>query len=634
MVAAVLDAQGAPGAFQPLSTKGMADSDVDAVATPKGALVVWNDHSELDTRVRLAVLDPSGQVTATRGAVPSAGEQGFIGLTAGNSTNEAALLAWDDLATVESKERLIQLTTLDQAGSRAVVGATLSFAHHDGSLPTFTGARQGFVAITSITSCLQDATKCSPDGVPTVVRWGAGFHPVSSAPLLLTPLAGAAPDSCSTPVCSEDSCLTLASKLDTSAHFLATPLPLQGSAWTPPLEVSTGKSPQVKDAHAVLGGASFLMQTSTTVGPLLVVASLTDGKNAFVPIDTPDALRKPTLAVMPPKGRTSKPGTLTLQLLDPTSGKPTRDPVILSNRAQPTGGLALASDAEGTSVAIAWAGIVHGVSQLFVTRWALDGKHSTEFQLTHRKQGDIGDVNLVRVDDGWAVAWIDSEGSTSEPHLLRLDHLLHMKPETRMGPTGQGANRCTLLAREHDGLLVWSRAATDAPTESELFVSRWARDTGAKQGEPQRVVRTPDAIRAVQLAPGAATTPLFWLAQPSDGKPEHPLRIDVGWWDGSGAMPMLPHPLAGTEGSNGFAVEASAGGYHLVTSRPRGPLLELRGGAWSGQGGVELQPLLPVFAGSQADLTLSLATGTVTWMDTTQASDQREGRIRWLRLGW
>lgn len=623
-----------PGSLSPLQQEPILGSELEALVVGDRVFVGWDDRG-LDLKVKIAALAPDGKLlTPPTAALPSIGDQGLVHLAPG--CDGGLLVAWDDLSLPRApSNRWIRLSSLDARLSPGGPQAALRHDADDG-FPLLQPSPDGFAALTVARPC-PDRLPCDLPPRPLFLRLGPDLAPRLHAPLLLA--SGEPPAAAWGLRCGPDTCHALAS-------VAASTLDLRLEADSNPTwsaaayRMDLPDKPGATALRTLWGGPRLAEVAAAPQGAGWMVATITDHPEGSAPPPLPpDADRRAEAD----KDRAHRqnprsiPARGAIVSVHPLRNDGTAAPArTLSLRALSSPGVAIAPDAQRQQACVAWVARDNGDPELFLTRVDADGKRVAQQMLT-RARGDVTDVALAPVDDGWLVLWVDTRDGNGEVYAARVDASLRRKgPEQRITSAPGDASELTLLVRDHTAVVAFSDSR-GAPADGmgDVYVARLKVDDGARIGEEFRVAATPEHARALQLHNYGDFILLTWLEQPpytdTGGKPG---QMQTAFLGADGALRSLPEAVSvGAAGPlSSLSVRCEGEGCQVVVGRPEGRHQWLSVFPWKrGQKEAQAADVTPLFTGAAADTTPVLGPG---WVLVGDDSSNQEGRLRRVDLRW
>lgn len=125
----------------------------------------------------------------------------------------------------------------------------------------------------------------------------------------------------------------------------------------------------------------------------------------------------------------------------------------ISLRARSWGGLASATS-ERTSL-LAWAALDQDDPQLFATIVDARGKKLRQKMLTH-STGEVFDVAVSRVPDGYAIVWIDGQNGNLEVWAMHVDEQLNAGPALQISHGAISPTEVSLAVVSDQLVIVWT----------------------------------------------------------------------------------------------------------------------------------------------------------------------------------
>ena len=626
-----------PGSPIPLQQEPVLGSEIEVAATPDRIFVGWDERGPVEPRVKIAALSPDGKLLAPpRAVLRSAGDQGLVSLHP--SHDGGLLVAWDDLALARGPEgRWIRLTTFPPDLRAPAAEGALHHGLSDGSAPLFHAAPGGFAALAADRPCLGTESCGKAPLSPVFLRLGPDLSPGLLAPVLLA--SGHPPETTWALRCGSAACSALA--LDARSSLLLRLEAEHAEGW-PPLarRMDVPDAPGASSLATLWAGPRLAEVAVAPLGEGWMAASITDHPEGSTPpplpadVDQRAEAEKDRAHKRNPK---SVPGRGAIVTVHPL-GKDgvAAPPRTLSVRALSSPGVAVAASPQHKEACVAWVARDNGDPELFLTRVDREGKRLGQQMLT-RARGDVLDVAVAPVDDGWLVVWTDTRDGNGEVYAARVDAALRRKgPEQRITSAPGDASELALLVRDRTAIVAFSDSR-GSPSEGlgDVFVARLRAEDGGKISDEVRVAATPEHGRSLQLQSLGDSVLLAWLEHPSPSETGvRPAQIHLTFLGADGALRSLPEALdLGKPGPlSSLSVRCQDASCSFVVGRPEGRQLWLSAFAWKrGERAVKTGDLTPLFAGAAADVTPAQGPG---WVLVGDDSSAQEGRLRRAAIRW
>ncbi|HET9933699.1 MAG TPA: hypothetical protein VFQ35_23500, partial [Polyangiaceae bacterium] len=535
--------------------------------------------------------------------------------------SKRAFIAFERLEARLSTQRYFSLSALDEAGRLSGNRAELGYAKDDGSVPEFAATPDGLAALTVAPVCRLHASCEGSNTSPTYVRFDGSMKVVASEPLRLEPLAGESAELGFGLGCWGAKCVGISALTKVPAPIFAVQLEPRSSVWAAPVrDVERAQPPRVKEFESVALAESVARLSVASAGGQDFVAYITDfdDNTPWKLLDRPaaDGRREPLRAQ--------------ISLLRTNPSERRREPTQVSLRAHAVGGVALApGDASRGELAVAWAGLDAGVPQLFLTLFDKNGTKLSQRMITHKK-GDLSDIALTWVGDGWVLAWVDERSGDAEVYATKVDPKLNRTaPEQRITSSSGVASD---LAIAFDGKaveLAWSDArGADAGAHGDIYTARLRPRDAAREGDERRVAATRAHSFSPALQPARDGFALAWIERGDDSDTGRVAFVDIGKDGSAGPLSTVPLP-SGTEPRT-VALDCPSATCRFLVTADGNDQGELFGGVWQPGKLQPLKALLPLADGSAASAAPVLR-GDIAWL-ADKATDRT--RVRKLRMEW
>ncbi|MDW8250270.1 MAG: hypothetical protein RMJ98_13325 [Myxococcales bacterium] len=626
-----------PSSPVPLQTEPVFGSEMEAAATPDRVFVAWDERGPFEPRVKIAALSHDGRLLRPpREALRSAGDQGLISLHP--AQDGGLLVAWDDLALSRGPEgRWIRLTSFPADLRAPVAEGAIHYGLNDGSTPLIHAAPGGFAALTADRPCF-GVEGCSKAPLsPVFLRLGADLSPGLQAPVLLP--SGYPPEATLALRCGPTECSALA--LDERTSLLIR-LEAEPSETWPPL-VRRMDLPDIPGASSLATLWAGPRLAEVAVAPVhdgWVAASVTDHLEGSTPPPLPADVDQRAEAEKDrahKRNAKSTPGRGAIVTVHPLEKDGSVGPPrTLSVRALSSPGVAIAGSPRRKEACLAWVARDNGDPEVFLTRVDHEGKRLGQQMLT-RARGDVLDVAVAPVEDGWLVVWVDTRDGNGEVYAARVDGSLRRKGgEQRITSAPGDASELALLVQEQTAIVAFSDSRS-APSEGlgDVFVARLRADDGSKIGDEVRVASTPEHGRSLQLQSLGDSVLLAWLEHPPPSESQaRSAQIHLTFLGPDGAIRSLPEVLELDKPGplSSLSVRCQDASCSFVVGRPEGRQLWLSAFSWRrGERRLRLGDLAPLFAGAAADVTPVQGPG---WVLVGDDSSAQEGRLRRVGIRW
>jgi hypothetical protein len=181
------------------------------------------------------------------------------------------------------------------------------------------------------------------------------------------------------------------------------------------------------------------------------------------------------------------------------------------------GGVAMAESAS-TDFLLGWTAIDAQVPQVFLTLVSAAGAKKQLKMLT-RAPGEKSDAALARLNDGWAVGWVDERHQDPEIYAVKVGNDLNpAAPEQRITDSPGGASDLALLALDDRVLMAWG----DTRARARLSWHRSARYEAANDGAAANLPQFQTAYVPTELADDPALAAACDDTSPTDPAPDVP----------------------------------------------------------------------------------------------------------------
>jgi hypothetical protein len=654
-----IDAAGRPAPrAETLTPAPEARADLDAVWLGGRAVAAWTQQTGAGSKVLLVGVDANGRPLAKPASpLVGSGDQALVGLAAPPASQPGhgrLLVAWDDAALRPAEGRIIQLSGLEPDLGRVAGTAALRYGVVDDAAPALAASPDGFAALTVAPTCAESTACEKPQLDAAYVRFDADLRVVASAPLLPQPLAGEPVPMAWGLTCEAGPCLTLsASEGETASAFVSRLGDRQAGWQTAARRRNDADPPFLLGAETLLrGGGRPVDVAAARVGNRTVALVLARGgepKSAKPAGGAPPvalaSLRvfapEPAGAPAPPPDKApGAPGGAP----DKAKGegaKAAKGPALppaLSEKALAASSLALSPSSRGDTACAAFVVREGADAQLALARLGPDGKRQRQATLA-QAPGDVGDVDLSALPEGWLVAWIDGRDRNGEVYAARVDaELKRVTPEKRLTKGGGDATEVAVLARGDHALIAYAEPKTgsaDAPANP--YVVRVKASDLSQVAEPVRLATTPRHLRSLRLLPQGDEAIAVWVEEPeASGAAGAGGGPKVQWVQlGADGVPKgLPQPLAGLDDASVLSLSLACGpkACRGLMTRPEGRGRMLVGFSWApGAARVDAHDLLALYGGGPVGDSPPALAGDEAWVVDDEGPDGGVLRRAWLR---
>jgi hypothetical protein len=175
-------------------------------------------------------------------------------------------------------------------------------------------------------------------------------------------------------------------------------------------------------------------------------------------------------------------------------------PNVISIKADSIGGVSLAPGSTGQGDAgLAWVGRDAGIGQVFVTRISRAGERQAQRMITRSKEG-CSDVALVRHNDGFIVAYVDSRDGMPGIYLAKVGKDLQRAGNERLVALAKGeASDVRMIARGEELVVAWGEARQN-PELYGVFAARVVAADLSVRGDPARLFLAPQHVKGIELS--------------------------------------------------------------------------------------------------------------------------------------
>jgi len=351
-----------------------------------------------------------------------------------------------------------------------------------------------------------------------------------------------------------DRCIALAASGDTPTPVDTVEVEPRVSPFAAPtIPAPPREAPRVTGVVTVASGLPYIDVVTASSGDSTLVATLTTASDA--PIKG-DKLR----------GRAA---TISARPFD-HQGQPVGPPLVVTQRAQPVGGVAIAAGGRPEDGAIVvWVARDDGDPQVHVGHVDRRGKRTSEIQLTTTK-GDASDVAAAWTGDGWLIAWVDMRDGNGEVYATKVDReLSRTAREERITNAPGDAGDVSLVVQGDKAWLAWSDPR-ESPREglADIFTTTLHTRDAKRAGDEVRVLATAAHSRSPELALAGEGAMVAWIEEGPTGL-DAPSAGMVARLDEVGHVVGRPGviPMAGHGRATALALGPAADGLRAIIAR-------------------------------------------------------------------
>ncbi len=472
-----------------LSTEPTAELDLDMVAAQGGLTVAWSEKKNLVPTLVTARLDAAGNLLQkAKPATAPRGEQTLVALVPPFG-NGPAYIVWENLRERREQGRRMLLAPLNEQGGLESERAQVTIPDDPSHVPEFAASKDGLALLTLSPMCAREASECSDsENWPTFAEFDRKLELLATEPYRLEPLKGAPVKLAWGLQCSAAGCFSLAASYDLPAPVYRVRLQARSNDWravgaalAPP-----GK-PRLSELSALVDLESLAEVATTRVEERTVLSWLT----YFDPTTPWERRKQPA-----PDGRYD-PIRALLQVAE-VGPKGLGEVTTISYRARSLGGVAMAHDPQTKQTLVAWSALDNQEPQVFLTLLNAQAQRVSQRMLT-RAKGEVSDVSVARVADGWLVSWVDERDGDPEVYVAKVNAALRaVGPEQRVTRAAGAATGVSLLDMGEESLMVWADARAGAqPGWADIYLSKVSN----KDGRPLSAGRSLSATTPHSYAP-------------------------------------------------------------------------------------------------------------------------------------
>jgi hypothetical protein len=608
-----------------VSDQPTAQADLDMTRIGDRIVLAWTDRRTLDPRVTVAVVDGSGGVVAKPELVlPPRGEQSVVRLVPPVAGQRIAYLAWEDLLEETTRGRRVLLATIDEDGKVGPLRGEIVIADANGGVPELVATARGVAALTLAPACPKGACQ-DPEVLPTFVEVESDFATVASEPIRLQALGGVPAPLAWGLSCDNKACMALAAKESLPTPVYAVKLVSRSAHWEPAGGPHQVPSPPRLDALRTLALGDELADVaalSREQGALVATVTYFDPNLPY------ERLKKPA-----PDGRYDPTRALVQTQVISADGS-AAEPKAISIRARCVGGVDLAT-APNRGALLAWSAIDGANPQVFVTLLNAQGGRLLQRMLT-RGRGEVADVAVAEVGDGWIVGWVSERDGDPEVYAAKIDRALRrVGKEQRITNAAGTATGLRLASKGESVLAAWSDARGPKGTSlADVFAIRLSAKDASPMGGEVQIAETRWHSHSPVFAACGDSTVLGWVESTGMESTSSNKGTGVRLVE----MDETGHPRGnivvgdGQNVASGLSLGCSRGHYRGVFAVRTAQGRELRGFDWSAES--EGEPRVASFVGlrgpTEQPLPTALAGDRLFYADLAES----RGRLMMMDLAW
>lgn len=472
--------------------------DLDLEATQDAFVAAFSEVDGNQQRLVSARIEPQSDAPPKKAFLsPPRGEQALVRLVNQRSRKkkkDEVLFVWEEpqLGTRAARELLVA----SAPGGTTLPGpeASLAVQKSDELLPTFSSSDEGLVAVTLAEACPADDDSCGAgNAVPMMVQAQSDFS-ASAEPVLLSQLSDTPAEMVWDLSCNPRGCFALAADGGSPATAFVVDVAAPSGYQAPLAAMAKQPLPHVvrREELGEVKELADMEAMPSSDGMLLSWVSFFDPSTPY---------ERPTRPA--PDGRMApeRAHLVTQRIAEDNHGqKEIAEQSVISYRARSLGGVSL-SDARDGQRLLGWAALDGKEPQVFATLLDDRGRKVSQRMLT-QSAGEVTDVAVGRVGDGFIVAWTDGRGDSVEIYALRLDAKLQaVGTEQKISRGAESPTGLILAGFQDDMLLVWadSRGA-ERRGYADLFAVSLDAATAEAKVAPRRLAATAEHSHSPRLA--------------------------------------------------------------------------------------------------------------------------------------
>lgn len=546
-----------------ITTKPIVSGDVEVTRDGSRVAFAWTDRSAEEPSISIAAVDDKNVVSPPRKLASARGGASLLSLTSGNA---GLAILFEAPARRKGESRHVHVARVLPELVLERRPLSLDIATH--VQPELAATSSGFAVLATMADCEPDSPSCAnAKTVATLLRADDKLGVVQREPLDFQ----ADPATMGWGLtCDGDACFALAASPGSpgspSRIRTATVRSRINRTPTSPKSSPAVEGPHVVDIAAVASGESIVDIATARFGETSLVALLGAASESVTP------QRSGTRGA---EARVAKVAgvTLTTRVVDENGA--TSTPIVISKRALPIGGVAIAgTDKPEDGGAIAWVARENGDPEVHVTRIDKRGKRTNDVQLTTTK-GDASDVTITWAGNGWIVAWVDGRDGNGEVYATKVSlDLSRIAREERITRAPGDASDLVALPHNDTIWLAWADSR-ESPRDgiADIYVTAVRTRDAKRAFEEQRIVPTAAHSRTPHLAssPNEGETYVAWIEEAPMGSATPTSSGYGAFWaklDAAGKPTEKPTrvPLAGDGAATSVVIEATPS-LHAVVAR-------------------------------------------------------------------
>jgi hypothetical protein len=528
------------------STRG--GSDVDAVRLSSSWLVAWTERGPGPALVTTALVrDGAAGPQLTRLTDGTSASE----LIALGANGDDALVGW---AEPSKKSRTLKNVYFAHASSQGVDPARVSAIETSSRGVELARAGAGFGLVAEVSSCADNerAPEAPCDAMhPALMSMAKGGGILARTVLSL---GNAAPSMAWDSQCDDKACVLLAAEAAgrvAHVHALDVPVADKPTSSEPVAAIApTEHRSPLSDATTLTEGQSVADIATAQLGDVDLVAILMSSVDDATKKDSGSEL----VTRIVDKNGVAQPA--------PGRDVPSGGATTVTTRALPIGGVALAPAGKPDDGAVlAWVARENGHAQVHVTKLDKRGKKTNDALFT-TVAADSSDVAIVRVKQGYLVAWVDTRNKNGEVYAAIINtELMRISREERITTAPGDASDVTLAVVGDNVICAWADPRDSADDGfADIYVAALSSHDAKKAGPETRLLATATHSRSPQIMTAGDTAFIAWVedvpATPDATAPAA-LGAMLASVDAKGATVSAPARLAPS--ARGAAVSVTLG---------------------------------------------------------------------------
>ncbi len=603
-----------------IRARSLAQLDLDMANIGGHLVLAWSEQSHLEPTLFGAAVDKTGRISqpAKRLTAPM-GEQALVRVVPPAAGQSQGYVLWENINQSRGVRRLLQVAPLLSNATLGNSRATLEMHGDASTLPEFVASSTGLAALSQAPICLKPPKPCEDAPLlPTYVEFDQRLNVVASEPFRLTETDGDGIDLAWGLTCGKAGCNALAAPRSGPAPIYWVELARVSDVFAPAAKQTDDSVRPRLAANEALQEVDALADLEALPNKSAELVSWVTYFDPTLPYEIP---KTPA-----PDGRYA-PVRALLQTLDTSELK--NEPTNISLRARSLGGVALAP-AKANDFLLGWTAIDKKEPQVFVTLVSAEGKRKALKMLTNTP-GEVSEVALARLDNGWVTAWVDERHQDPEVYAIKIsDTLVPLSPERRITEMAGTAADLSVIELGKQVLVVWGDSrASKQQGFADVYTRLLDPNDLTPRGQDMPLEQSPGHSHSIHVSRIQDGAVVAWLENGTSTSPPEVRFVKLSS-EGSkvGDLQRLEVPA---KTLSGLALDCQAEACHLVL----GGAAEGKATLWAATIlGAQSPHLtrLTTLSGSPAQQTMPTLSGEIVLL--AEQSPEGQTRLRRLHVQW